>query len=785
MYAVRCAIVALLLVVPVISDAQPLDLSAVDEAVQAITAGGDVPGAVVLIGQGDEVLYQRAFGWRTLVPTPAPMTVDTIFDIASLTKPLGTTLAVMGLVERGAVKLEAPLGRYLKEFRGKALEGVTVHRLLTHSAGLPAIPKTQVIARGFPGATSTLAKENLDYPPGSGFQYSDTGFLLLGELVRRVSGQPLDQYLAKTIFKPLGLTDTSFHPPASQQGRIAPTEFSDGKLLQGKVHDPRARALGGVAGHAGMFSTAADVARLTRTLLAGGTIDGRRVLKPETIQLMWSRSSDGRGSRALGWDMTSPYAATWAPYFPAGSVGHTGFTGTSLWIDPSSRTYLILLTNRVHPSGGSSAAIRDLRARVTAATAAAIFRPALTAAPVPSSPAADTPSEEATAPALPTPTGPTTTGRVRTGLDVLAAQDFGLLRGHKVGLITNHTGIDGQGRRAIDLIVAAKNVTLQAIFSPEHGITGTVDADVPHGRDVVTGRPIWSLYGPTRRPSGEMLHGITAIVFDVQDVGVRYYTYLATLQYAMEEAAKLDIPVIVLDRPNPITGAVVEGPVLDSDLTSFTGPHAIPVRTGITIGEFARLAAAERRIPVKLTVVPLDGWERRRWFDETGLPWVNPSPNIRSLTQALLYSGIGLLEATNLSVGRGTDTPFEHIGAPWIEPVSLAAALNKLKLPGIRFEPARFTPSENVYARVACAGVRFVVTDRDTLRPVNVALAIAATLRERYRSQWNVEKVQNLLVNRNTMLALLRGEPLPRLIAWSEADRSAFLKRRASYLIYR
>ena len=780
MYAVRRAIFALLLLAPVPVNAQPLDLSAVDEAVQAATATGDVPGAVVLIGQGDEILYQRAFGWRVLVPDPQPMTVDTIFDIASLTKPLGTTLAVMGLVERGAVKLDAPLGRYLKEFRGKAFESVTVQRLLTHSAGLPAIPKTQLVARGFPGAAGALARENLDYPPGTGFQYSDTGFILLGELVRRVGGQPLDQYLAKTIFRPLGLTDTSFHPPVAQRARIAPTEFHNGKMLQGEVHDPRARALGGVAGHAGMFSTAADVARLTRALLAGGALDGRRILKPETVHLMWNRSLDGRGTRALGWDMTSQYAAVWSPFFPAGSVGHTGFTGTSLWIDPSSRTYLVLLTNRVHPSGGSSAAIRDLRMRVTAATAAALFRPSLPAAPTSSSPAADAPSDESASPPVSTPSG-----RVRSGLDVLAAQDFGLLRGHTVGLITNHTGIDAQGRRAIDLIAAARNVTLQAIFSPEHGITGVVDADVPHGRDSATGRPIWSLYGPTRRPSGEMLRGISAIVFDVQDVGVRYYTYLATLQYAMEEAAKLDIPVIVLDRPNPITGRVVEGPILDSDLTSFTGPHAIPVRTGITIGEFARLAAAERKIPVKLTVVPLDGWERRRWFDETGLPWVNPSPNIRSLTQALLYSGIGLLEATNLSVGRGTDAPFEHIGAPWIEPTSLADALNRLKLPGVRFEPVRFTPSENVYARVACAGVRFVVTDREAIRPVNVALAVAATLRERYRSQWNAEKVQNLLVNRHTMWALLRGEPLPRLIAWSEADRNAFLKRRASYLIYR
>ena len=772
--AVRRGVAALLLLLPTIVAAQPFDFAAVDDAVQTVLATGEMPGAVVLIGQGDEILYHRAFGWRSLVPDRVPMTADTIFDIASLTKPLGTAVAVMALVERGAVKLDAPIGRYLKEFRAKAFDGVTVRRVLTHSAGLPGFPKDKLVARGFPGAAAALAREKLDYPPGSGFQYSDTGFILLGELVRRVSGQPLDQYLERLIFRPLGLVDTSFHPKAPHLPRVAPTEFHNGRLLQGAVHDPRARALGGVAGHAGMFSTAADVARLCRMLLNGGAFDGRRLMKPTTIQLMWSRSQEGRGTRALGWDMTSPYATIAAPFFPAGSVGHTGFTGTSVWLDPSTRSYVVILTNRVHPNGGSSAAIRELRVRTMAAAGAALFRPMVAT----TSAAADAPED------VPAPSSLPGT-RVRTGLDVLAAQDFALLRGHAVGLITNHTGIDGYGRRGIDLIANAPGVQLQAIFSPEHGITGLVDADIPHGRDVATGRPIWSLYGSTRRPTEAMLRGVTAIVFDVQDVGARYYTYLSTLLYAMEEAAKINIPVFVLDRPNPITGRVVEGPLLDPDLASFTGPHSIPVRTGITIGEFARMAADERRVPVKLTVVPMEGWERRRWYDETGLAWVNPSPNIRSVTQALLYSGIGLLEATNLSVGRGTDAPFELIGAPWIDGVALADTLNRLALPGVRFEPVRFTPTENVYARTLCGGVRFVVTDREAIRPVTVAFAVARALRERYRGQWKLEAIQNLLVNRATMLAFLRGEPLPRVLAWADTDRASFLKRRASYLIYR
>ena len=779
MYLVRRGLAAvLLLLLPAIATAAPPNFGPLEEAVQTIVSAGEIPGAVVLVGQRDAVLYHRAFGSRTLVPQPAPMTPDAVFDIASLTKPFGTTLAVMALVERGAVSLDAPVGRYLKEFRGAAFEGVTIRRLLTHSAGMPISPKDKDVEGGFPRAAARLAREALDYPPGTGFQYSDTGFILLGEVVRRVSGERLDRYLQKILFRPLQLADTSFEPGAAQQGRIAPTEFQNNRLLEGEVHDPRARKLGGIAGHAGMFSTASDLSRICRMLLRGGSLGGKQIFKPATVQLMWSRSNEGRGRRALGWDINSAFAAFAAPYFPPDSVGHTGFTGTSVWIDPSSQAYVILLTNRVHPSGGSATAIRELRGRVMAAAGAALFTPPLVAAAAQPTPAADPPATEE----RPASTAPV---RVLSGLDVLAAQDFSILRGHTVGIITNHTGIDAQGRRGIDLLAQAPGVKLHAIFSPEHGIHGQVDADVPHGRDAATGRQIWSLYGPTRRPSDAMLRGITAIVFDVQDVGARYYTYLTTLLYAMEEAAKQDIAVIVLDRPNPINGRVVEGPLLDKDLESFTGPHPIPVRTGVTIGEFARMAAAERRIPVRLTVVPMQGWERRRWFDETGLPWVNPSPNIRSLTQALLYSGIGLLESTNLSVGRGTDTPFELIGAPWIDPVALADTLNRQQLPGVRFDPVRFTPTGDKYARLACAGVRFVVTDRDAIRPVTVALAVAGALRDGYRAQWKAENVQNLLVNRSTMWAFLRGEPLPRLVAWTETERPSFLNRRASYLIYR
>jgi len=758
--------------------AAPPDFAGIGEAAADAVQSREIPGVVVLVGRGDDIVFQHAYGWRRLLPQQEPMTLDTIFDIASLTKPFGTTLAVMSLVERGEVKLDAPLGHYLREFRGPRHEGVTIRRLLEHSAGLPAIPPEGSLRGGFPAAARALAAAPLDYPPGSAFEYSDTGFILLGEMVRRVSGLPLDRYLDKTVFKPLGLRSTWFHTPASVRARIAPTEFNNGVLLTGEVHDPRARALGGVAGHAGMFSTVADLARICRMLVDQGSVDGHRVLKASTVAAMWTRQSGG--TRALGWDVASPYATRMQTFFPMGSVGHTGYTGTAVWIDPPTRTYMLILTNRVHPSGGGAAKILELRQRISAVIGAALFAPPLAAAAADGelrSPAADDP----TPPARVVSRTP-----VRTGLDVLASQHFDVLAGYSVGLVTNQTGVDTAGRRGIDLIAgAAPRVRLQAIFSPEHGLSGEATTEVPNGLDPATGLPVWSLYGATRRPTAEMLRGVNLLVYDMQDVGTRYYTYLTTLVYVMEEAARRGIPLMVLDRPDPITGSVVEGPLIDPDLESFTAPHAIPVRPGMTIGEFARMVAAERNIPVALTVVKMDGWTRGRWYDETGLPWVNPSPNIRSVTGALLYSGLGLLEGANLSVGRGTDVPFEVIGAPWIEPMGLAAALNALHLPGVRFDPLIFTPTDDAYARQPCGGVRIVVTDRGSVRSVTVALALARALRERHREQFRAEAIQTLLVNRATMWAFLRDDPLDRVMAWADADRSSFLNRRASYLIYK
>jgi len=762
-----------LLSMPCRAPAEQVSWAELDVVARDVVAAVEVPGTVIVVGEGAKVLYRKATGSRALVPASEPMTLDTIFDLASLTKVLATTPAVLRLWEQGQVQLDAPLGRYLKEFNTPAFKGVTIRALLTHSAGLPAIPPREAMARGFPAAAQALAHGGLAVPPGSTFLYSDTGFILLAELVRRVSGEPLDRFVQTRFYGPLGMFHTMFRPPASWRSRIAPTEVIDSGPLRGVVHDGNARLLGGVAGHAGLFGTADDVARFCRMLLAGGTLDGRTYLREATVRTMFTPEMIGDTTRGLGWDMSSPYSRTLGSFFAVGSVGHTGFTGPAIWMDPANQGYMVIMTNRVHPYGKGS--VTELRRRASAIVGT-VFAPkgeppALIASSDVGSPAAD----EATEPAAPT----------LTGLDQLVAEDFGRLRGRSVGLVTNQTGIDAKGRRGIDLLAAAPGVTLRAVFSPEHGLDGRLDTSVPNTRDAATGLPVWSLYGSTRRPSSEMLAGIDTLVFDIQDVGARYYTYLATLSYILEEAGARRISVVVLDRPNPITGRVVEGPVMDPDLLSFTAPHPIPVRPGMTIGEFALMVVAERKLPVNLTVIPLGNWERNQWFDQTGLTWVDPSPNIRSPLQALLYSGIGLLESTNLSVGRGTDMPFEVVGAPWIKAQELADGLNERGLAGVRVQPIYFTPSSSVYAGQGVGGVRFVVTNRNALRPVTVALTLARELMTRYPSQFRAAAIQNLLVNRSTMWALLRGEPLLRVASWMEAGRASFLQRRASYLIYK
>ena len=376
-------------------------------------------------------------------------------------------------------------------------------------------------------------------------------------------------------------------------------------------------------------------------------------------------------------------------------------------------------------------------------------------------------------------------GQVLNGIDVLEGDGFRPLRGRRVGLITNATGVSRDGRRSLDILAAAPGVELVAAFSPEHGLTARLEQNnIASGRDAGTGVPVFSLYGETRRPTPEMLRGIDTLVFDIQDVGVRFYTYITTLGYAMEAAARAKIRFVVLDRPNPISGVQVEGPLLDPEARSFIGYFSMPVRHGMTVGELARMFNAEQRLGATLEVIAMKGWKRGDWFDSTGLGWINPSPNIRNLSQATLYPGVGLLEFSNISVGRGTDSPFELVGAPWIQATELAAFLKRRKLPGVRFLPVRFTPSGSVFAGEACQGVRILVTDRNSLGVVAMGVEIASALHALYPGQFRLEDIARSLGNRATLDRLRNGGD-PRLISKEWADENAdFLLMRNKYLLY-
>ncbi len=374
---------------------------------------------------------------------------------------------------------------------------------------------------------------------------------------------------------------------------------------------------------------------------------------------------------------------------------------------------------------------------------------------------------------------------VSCGIDVLSRSGFAPLKGKRVGLVTNHTGRTRDGVSTIDALFRAPGVRLVALFSPEHGIRGTVDAEVADARDEATGLPITSLYGKARKPTAESLDGLDAMVYDIQDIGTRFYTYISTMGLVMEAAKEKGIPVFVLDRPNPIGGVAVEGPVRDPGFESFIAYHALPVRHGMTVGELAMLFNAERKIGADLHVVPCEGWRRPDFYDRTGLLWVNPSPNMRSPIEALLYPGVGLLEATNLATGRGTDTPFERVGAPWIDPRNFAAAMNDLDLPGVRFVPVRFTPKERQHAGKECGGVFIEVVDRDRVEPVAIGVGMACVLRAEYREDWQPEGFLRMLADREAYRAVVEGKGLKEVESSWRGELGNFLKVRERYLLYK
>jgi uncharacterized protein YbbC (DUF1343 family)/CubicO group peptidase (beta-lactamase class C family) len=768
-----------LLVLPASAAVPPFAASAKLDAVvrEAITAD-QIPGAVLQIGHKGRTLHAKAYGFRSL-ETRELMTLDTIFDVASLTKVIATTSAVMKLFEDGKLRLNARVTEYLPDFQGGNSE-ITVRQLLTHFSGLRPDVDLEPAWSGYETGIRLALVDKPVAPPGARFIYSDINFILLGEIVRKLSGRPLPDYVRDKVFLPLGMRSTMFKPPSALRRRIAPTERLSGerRSLRGVVHDPTTRFMNGIAGHAGLFTTAADLARFAEMMLGMGKRGAVRVFQPATTLKFTTPQSppDQAILRGLGWDIESNFSANRGELFPVGSYGHSGFTGTSLWIDPKTGTYVILLSNSVHPR--RRPAITGLRARVATVTAAALgidvpdvsitgYNETLVGAGVRRVVARN--------------------GETLTGLDVLESQHFAPFQGKRVGLITNHTGLTRNGERNVD-VLKRDGVRITALFSPEHGLGGREDySEIGNSLDPQTGIRVWSLYaGENRRPTDEMLRDIDVLVFDIQDVGARFYTYMCTMAYAMQEAATRRIPFWVLDRPNPITGIKVEGPILEHDLESFIGCAEIPVRHGMTLGEIARFLNGERAQGVDLHVIPMKNWQRGDWFDSTGLSWVDPSPNMRSLNASLLYPGVAMLEGSkNYSVGRGTDAPFEQVGADWIRGRELAKYLNSRFIPGVRSYATGFRPNASHFKDTPIQGIRFVITDREMFDSVRFGLEIAAALEKLYPGKVVWESNLRLIGDRKLIERLKAGEDPRTILLDQDKALKPFLERREKYLLYR
>ena len=719
----------------------------IDATVYGAVAASKMPGCVVVVGRHDEIVLERAYGLKSVVPDRRLMTVDTVFDLASLTKPVATASSLMVLVDQGKVDLDARASLYVPELA--RLPPFTVRQLLLHTSGLPAGTPMSQWSTDRAAVIAHIANLNLKSSPGEKFTYSDVGYVVVQEIVQRVSGKSLADFAAGQVFAPLGMNETGFLPPEALRARSAPTEMRDGRFMQGEVHDPRAFALGGVGGHAGVFSTAHDLARFAQALLRRGELDGARIFSTKTFERMIARENTPKGGRALGWDIDSTFASHRSPLLGPRAFGHGGYTGTALWVDPDKDIFVVFLSNRVHPDG--KGAVNPTIGEIASLAVSGL--------------------------------------QVQTGIDVLEAESFARLKDAHVGLVTNASARDRNGIPTVDLL--KNGVDVKAIFTPEHGLFGDKEGNIKDSN--YGGTPVYSLYGERFTPTASSLDGIDTIVFDLQDVGMRFYTYGSTMKRAMKIAAERHLRFVVLDRPNPIDGLDVQGPVLtdsaDQMAKAFVNYHALPLRHGMTLGELAGLFAKETPLDLQPEVVKMIGWRREDAFDATGLAWASPSPNLKTTRAVALYPAIGLLESTNVSVGRGTDTPFEIVVAPWMDGVTVATKLNSIPVPGVSFEATDATPRANPYANKRCKGIKIKITDAPSFEPIRTALAIAQVLHE-VHAQWDIDAMQKMLRFAPAMTALKAGrggveEHIADIEATWASDLAGFKLRREAFLLYR
>ncbi len=737
----------------------PREMPEIDDLMTKAILDQKAPGGVVVVGTSKGIEFQRAYGHRALRPEREPADLDTIYDLASLTKPLVTAALVEVFADRGLLDLDDPISRHLPALTGRGKETITIRQALLHVSGLPAVNPLSDYEKGKPAALREIMSSSLRSAPGHRFKYSDLGYIVLGEMLAQIGKRPLEQLARELLFEPLGMKDTGYRPPEVARGRIAPTSYDYSRkppLIRGEVHDPRAFRLGGVAGHAGLFSTGADLARYARMLLSGGKAGPARVLSRSAVQeLTRPYFTPGGERRTPGFDVRSKYSRARSPLLSERAYGHGGYTGTALWVDPIQDVFVIFLSNRVHPFGRG--AVLELERDVTTAALEALSA-----------------HQRACRPGV----------VVHSGIDTLAEQRFDSLAGKRVGLVTHAAAVDRDGRSALERLYEAPEVQLVALFSPEHGLAAQREGRVASSIDEERRLPVFSLYGKTTRPTPAMLSGIDTLVVDLVDVGARFYTYMSTLHEVLRAAAERDIEVLVLDRPNPIGGIAVQGPMLDPRLRDFVNHHPLPIRHGMTAGELAELIAVEEELGVRLQVVDARGWRREQTHRDTALPWRNPSPNLRSPEAALLYPAVALVEGTNVSVGRGTPRPFHLLGAPFVAAGDLLDALRAAGLPGLRLAEANFTPAAGPHHGKPCFGVSLQVTSADELDPVRTGLTIAQSLARLYPKQWKSERLVQMVGDQAVVDGLLAGQSVAALQKRWEPALQRFRRRRAAFLRY-
>jgi SSS family transporter len=958
------------------------DFSPITTLITEAIAKHQLPGAVVLIGHNGKVVFEKAYGNRALEPTIEPMTEDTIFDMASLTKVLVTTTAVLQLYEQHKLDLDAPVAKYLPEFAASPTcapdsikrsreplktaaicasmaplepdagltrykSQITIRELMTHYSGLPEDVslkddwglKSPDKAEGIRRAMASVPYG----PPGQTFKYSDINFITLGYLVEKVSGRRLEDYADEHVFQPLAMKETGFRPVGTcnqyQQVlpiagmcadrafmRVAPTAHDDESkadpgmnprfdtLLRGVVHDPTTRRMGGVAGHAGVFSTAADVSKFCQALL-DKLLDntGPFPLSQATLKLATApqapstahadatiftadgQPTKGVAQRGLGWDINSGFSRPRGEIFPIstrehpGSFGHTGFTGTSIWIDPTSDTYVILLSNAIHPRGAPP--ISTLRGQVATAAAEALMKAELKAGyrkmienyvpgsfsqadmeAIPRAPfiapsamsgassepphddhldpemlesGISRPSYPPSPPSVQPPCAPCsslsspTQPQTLTGIDVLESTHFAALKalaqrhnGHlKLAVLANQSSIDAQSRRTIDILKNADPaITLEQIFTPEHGLFAAQDTEhLLSEQDPATHLPVISLYGPKpsdKHPKQSDLKNVDAVIIDLPDAGVRFWTYETVLGYFLEDCAKTKVEVVVLDRPNPIGGGPARGPISDPGAESYIDFMPLPVRHGMTVGELARYfndnasishsaldpndsesmrmgggagasatgsnitpPATLAGLHARLTVIPMQNWSRSQYFADTGLPWVPPSPNMKTPATNIVYPGVALIETTNMSVGRGTPAPYENFGAAFVNAPELAGYLNARKIPGATFTATTLTiaetPEKYPFHGQTIPAIHIDITDRNALDTPEMGVEILSALHRLYPTQFQLEKARTILLNAATLEAIKAGkDPCDIAATWSRS-LAAFNAQRHQFLLYR